>query len=205
MENHFNAGPWREADSGGAAREFPDEPAPSARRNLAGLHARYLSEVRLHLQRDPAGDADRARNFGHLALTSGLATVDLARMHEATVAMLASSSEFSSTRNRALKRAAFFFSQALIPLGAAQRATQRANRVLLQRNETLRQHTAALAKINRRLEREVARREAGQAAIRRGKERYQKLFAESQLMQRKLRQLTRQIISAQEEERKEIS
>src|SRR5690606_20828483 len=38
-----------------------------------------------------------------------------------------------------------------------------------------------------------------------GKEQYAALLTESQIMQGKLRQLTRQIISAQEEERKEIS
>ena len=42
-------------------------------------------------------------------------------------------------------------------------------------------------------------------STKKGKEQYQRLFQESQIMQRKLRQLTHQIISAQEEERKEIS
>src|SRR5581483_4728927 len=46
---------------------------------------------------------------------------------------------------------------------------------------------------------------AGEVVIRKGKEQYRALFLESQVMQKKLRQLTRQIISAQEEERKEIS
>jgi len=55
------------------------------------------------------------------------------------------------------------------------------------------------------LEREIAQRKSGEVAIRKGKEEYRALFLESQVMQRKLRQLTRQIISAQEEERKEIS
>ena len=79
------------------------------------------------------------------------------------------------------------------------------NEHLRQRNETLRLHTAALAAGNRLLEREVARRKAGEVAIRQGKEQYHKLFLESQVMQKKLRQLTHQIITAQEEERKEIS
>jgi signal transduction histidine kinase len=76
---------------------------------------------------------------------------------------------------------------------------------LKERNETLRLHTAALAKGNRRLEREIARRRAGEVAIIKGREEYQQLFVQSQVMQRKLRQLARQILSAQEEERKEIS
>jgi signal transduction histidine kinase len=76
---------------------------------------------------------------------------------------------------------------------------------LQQHNETLRLHTAALASGNLRLEREVARRKAGERTIRQGKAKYKELFLKSQVMQRKLRQLTRQIISAQEDERKQIS
>jgi signal transduction histidine kinase len=104
-----------------------------------------------------------------------------------------------------VKRAGFFFSQALIPLEAAQRATQAANLLLMQHNEELRVHTAALAKGNRQLQREIARRKFGEALINKGKEKYRELFLESQVMQKKLRQLTHQIISAQEDERKEIS
>ena len=69
----------------------------------------------------------------------------------------------------------------------------------------LRRHAAALARVNRRLQREITRRKAGEAVIKKGKEQYRALFLESQVMQKRLRQLTRQIISAQEEERKKIS
>jgi signal transduction histidine kinase len=62
-----------------------------------------------------------------------------------------------------------------------------------------------LARGNRQLEREVARRKAAEIQIREGTQQYQVLLNESVLMQKKLRQLTHQIISAQEEERKEIS
>jgi PAS domain S-box-containing protein len=58
--------------------------------------------------------------------------------------------------------------------------------------------TAQLTATNRRLE-------ASDASNRKGKEEYQGLFLESQEMQKKLRQLTHQILTAQEEERKKIS
>ncbi len=60
------------------------------------------------------------------------------------------------------------------------------------------ERTAQLTAKNRRLV-------AFADSTRQGKEKYQLLFLESQVMQRKLRHLTHQIISAQEEERKEIS
>jgi signal transduction histidine kinase len=90
-------------------------------------------------------------------------------------------------------------------LTTLRRAARDSHWRLQQHNKTLRLHAAALASGNRRLEREVARRKAGEGIIRKGKEEYRMLFLESQVMQGKLRQLTRQIIWAQEEERKEIS
>lgn len=76
---------------------------------------------------------------------------------------------------------------------------------LRQRNRKLRIGALALARANRRLKREVARRRVGEAATLRAQEQYRELYLQSQAMEGKLRQLARQIIIAQEEERKEIS
>jgi signal transduction histidine kinase len=64
---------------------------------------------------------------------------------------------------------------------------------------------AALAKKSRLLAHEILRRKEGQKLVVETERRYQALLLESQIMQRKLRQLTRQVITAHEEERKEIS
>lgn len=169
------------------------------------LSARYLTALRTHLLGKNPGPAGRAQVLGRSALAGGLVTLDLAIMHEQAVVALAPAFDFAHPRNGVLKRAGVFFTEALIPLEAAQRATRENNAHLQQHNAMLRAHTAALARGNRRLQREIARREAGEAVIVQGREHYQKLFLESQVMQKKLRQLTRQIISAHEEERKEIS
>lgn len=171
----------------------------------SGLPLRYLKELRACLLQKKAGNGDRAQDMGRAALSEGLVALDMALMHEKAMATLASSFDLVGTLNESLNRAGFFFTQALIPLEAAQRATREANRLLSQRNEMLSLHTAALAKANLRLEREVDRRKAGEATILQGKAEYESLFVESQIMQGKLRKLTRQIISAQEEERKRIS
>ena len=169
------------------------------------LSAFYLGALRLHLRAKRSGNGDRAQGLGRTALAAGVTTLGLAMMHERAVVALASVHDFANPRDGAIKRAAFFFTQALVPIEAAERATRKTNRLLQQRNETLRLHTAALAKGYRQLAREVALRKAGEALILRDKAQYQQLYLESQIMQRKLRLLTRQIISAQEEERKEIS
>lgn len=169
------------------------------------LSARYLTALRTHLKAKKRLTGDRARALGRAVLADGLATIDLAVMHEKAVVALTSDHKFEVMHNGVFKRAGGFFTEALVPLEAAHRATRQTNQQLKQRNETLRMLTAALARSNRRLEHEVARRKAGEDEIHRGKEQYRMLFLESQAMQKKLRQLTRQIILAQEEERKMIS
>jgi signal transduction histidine kinase len=175
------------------------------KKTRAGLSARYLVALRTHLSRKSQGNGDQAQGLGRAALAGGLVTRDLAIIHEQAVVALASTFNFGDARNGLIRRKGYFFTQALIPIEAAQQATRETNRLLRQRNETLRLHTAALARGNRRLEREIVRRKSGEEVIRKSKEQYRTLFLESQVMQKKLRQLTRQIISAQEEERKEIS
>ncbi len=82
--------------------------------------------------------------------------------------------------------------------------------------KALRQAQGQLAQHAAELEQQVARRTAQLTqtnqqlvasvdSLRQAQEQYRKLLEESQEMQKKLRQLTRQLISAQEEERKEIS
>ena len=169
------------------------------------MSARYLAALRGHLGRSVVGNGDRAQALGRAALASGIVTLDLATMHWRAMIALAPAHDFTETRNGSLERAGLFFTQALAPLEAAHRATRATNRQLHERNETLRHDAAALLTGNRRLEREIVRRKAGEVVIRKGQKDYRALFLESQVMQKKLRQLTRQIISAQEEERKQIS
>jgi len=178
------------------------KPSKTAR---SALSARYRSALRKHLNQKNATTAPQARLLGKSALAGGFATLDLAIIHEQAVVTLSGSFDFVAVGNHAIKRAGEFFTQALVPLEADQRSVRESNLHLKQRNETLRVHTAALAKANRNLEREVTHRKAGEDELRKSKEEYRTLFLESQVMQKKLRQLTRQIISAQEDERKEIS
>ncbi len=169
------------------------------------LAQRYLTALREHLgSRRPSGAAT-ARELGHEVMSGGLNTLELARMHEQALVVLAASHDFANARNGMIRRAGNFFTEALIPLEKVQRATRHSLKQLQQRAETLRLHTAALAAGNRQLKREVRRRKAGEEAVKKGKAHYQLLFVQSQFMQKKLRHLARQILSAQEDERREIS
>jgi signal transduction histidine kinase len=171
----------------------------------AAMSARYLTALRAHLRRRRADTGGHGETVGRAALARGVRSIDLAVMHAQAIVALAPKHNFGETRNGSLRRAGVFFTQALIPIEAARCAARETDRDLQQRSETMRRHTAELIKGNRRFERESARRKAGEVVIRKSEKDYRALFLESQVMQKKLRLLTRQIIAAQEEERKHIS
>ncbi len=66
-------------------------------------------------------------------------------------------------------------------------------------------HIDVLAASNRELSLEIAQRRAVEAALKKSEHHYAELLEKSDFMQEQLRQLSRQILSTQEEERKRIS
>jgi signal transduction histidine kinase len=169
------------------------------------LSARYTAMLRSHVRAIGPNGSHPARIIGQDAVDAGLTLWELKQIHERAWHTLAKAPDSNRRKNASKMRAKAFLVQALIPIAASQRGAAKAYQHLVQRKATLKQHNAALAHGTRRLEREVTRRKAGQVRIDEAKDLYRTLFLESQLMQDKLRQLTRQIISAQEEERKRIS
>ncbi|ACB74523.1 sensor histidine kinase [Opitutus terrae] len=167
--------------------------------------SRYLAALRSHLRRRHARRGRPTPGIGREFASAGLKALDLARMHEASLMALAATHDFGDSRNGLMKRAGNFFADALLPIMDQHRGTGASFQRLQQRAETLRLHAAALAEGNRQLNREVKRRKAGEAAVEKAKEHYRCLFLESEVMQKKLQRLTRQILSAQEDERREIS
>lgn len=166
---------------------------------------RYLTSLRLHLVPRQAGRATSARSMGREALAAGCDAFALARMHEQAVGALTATHDFADAGNGRLRRAGRFLADALIPLERDRRATRESLERWQQQAETLRRRTAALAASNRLLRREVSRREAAETSMRKVKERYRLLLAHSRLMQKKLRHIARQILVAQESERRKIS
>ncbi len=169
------------------------------------LSARYLVALRSHLAHRSHGHGTDARALGRDVLAAGLDTLDLARMHERALTRLAATHDFRDVSNGLIKRTGDFFAEALFPVEKVHRATRESLTVMKERATMLSQNAKVLAASNRRLKREIVRRKAGEAAVHQGKSRYQTLLLQSQAMQGKLRTLARQIINAQENERRMIS
>ncbi|MGH7990744.1 MAG: sensor histidine kinase, partial [Limisphaerales bacterium] len=71
--------------------------------------------------------------------------------------------------------------------------------------ETLSQHTVELAASNVKLGLEIIQRKAAEEALKKSERHYSQLLEKSDRLQEQLRQLSRQILLAQEDERKKIS
>ena len=170
----------------------------------AGFLDRYRHSLRAHLNGRKTMSVFAADKLGRAALAGGLAPTDLALVHDKTVLPFLDVRD-AEAQKHLVKRAGLFLQGALAPFEAARRASLQANRELEQRNAILRAQTVALARGYRQLGREKLRGETAQVNSRGGTDRYRRLLRESQGRQKKLHQLTRQILSMQESERKKIS
>jgi len=142
-----------------------------------------------------------ALGLGRRAVVLGLETLDLARIHEQAVAAL----EAASSKNGLAKRAEIFFAEALTPIVETHRAARQSKTDLNRLNETLNRRTLELAAANRQLQRGIVRRKSVEAALKRSGTHYAKLLEHSLQLQEGLRQLTHQVLAAQEDERAKIS
>lgn len=107
----------------------------------------------------------------------GLETLHLARIHEKSLVAVTPADCPAKALRLIRQRAGRFYFEALIPI---------------ERN-------------HRHLKREIVRREAAEAALRQSEQHHRTLAQQSRVMEQRLRQLSHQLLSAQEEERKKIS
>lgn len=175
------------------------------RRKLNGLSQRYVAALRQHLKQGPQADRQRAQGLGRRAMAIGLETLDLARMHERALITLVLPGYSASTRDVMIRRAGKFFSEAITPIEKTHRTAREANVQLNQMIRRLSRRTVDLAASNRELQQEIQQRKSVEASLRKSEHHYSQLLEQSRDMQNQLRLLSRQLISAQEEERKVIS
>jgi two-component system, NarL family, sensor histidine kinase DegS len=171
------------------------------KQNLTGLSQRYVTALRKQLKQGPQVSLQPALALGREAVALGLETLDLARIHEQALATL----ELSDTRNGFTKLAGIFFTEANTLIEETHRAA-RQTKVHLSRVMTkLGQRTEELAASNRQLEKGIVRRKLMEDDFAKCRKHHQKCLEESLELQKRLRQLTHQVIAAQENERKKIS
>ena len=148
---------------------------------------------------------ESARGLGRHAVTHGLETLDIARIHEIAIASLILPTYSPETSGVLLGRAAAFFAEALVPIEKTHRGASEANIQLNHIVKTLSQRTLELADSVTELKLEIIQRTAAEDALKASELTTSKLLAKSLEMQEELRHLSRQLLSVQEEERRRIS
>jgi signal transduction histidine kinase len=174
-------------------------------RKLNGLSQRYVVALRKHLKQGSGTSSPRAQGLGRRAMALGLETLDLARFHEQALITLVLPGYSAGTRDRMIRRAGTFFAEAITPIEKTHRTARVANAHLNQAIQALNQRSADLAASNRRLQREIAQRKTVEESLRKSEHHYTRLLEQSRHMQEQMRLLSRQLLWAQEEERKMIS
>jgi len=166
---------------------------------------RYGNALRKYLSRCPRADVRPARGMGAQALAAGLQTLDLAKLHEHILITTVLPGQPARKRATLIKQAGTFFTEAITPVKKMHPLSKAAAVHLNHIVEMLSQRTVELAASNLDLGQEIAQRKAVESALKKSEHHYSKLLQQSDRMQEQLRQLSRQILSTQEEERREIS
>jgi two-component system, NarL family, sensor histidine kinase DegS len=170
------------------------------------LLGRYKRELKGHLLngRSSAGSS-RAESLGRAALTEGLDTLDLANLHGQALDALAPYGSPTSARSAAREKATAFFVNVLIPVEKTHQATIDNVAKLKRAVDALKVRTAELTAANLLQKSEIKKREAAEKLLRASEQHHRILLRDARQMQVRLRHLSHQVLSAQEEERKEIS
>ena len=165
------------------------------------LAARYQAALGKHLREGRAVSVQPAARLGRQAVAIGLDTLEMARMHEQALVTL----KFAGERDAIIKRAEIFFTEVINPVVETHRASRESKTQLNRLNEALNRRTAELAATNRQLQRGIIRRKSVESALKKSGEHYGRLLKDSLQLQEGLRQLTHEVLTAQEDERKKIS
>ncbi len=166
---------------------------------------RYEAALLAYLKVRSGARLRAAHGMGEQALSIGLHTLDMAKLHEHILVNRVLPGRPAGTRAACIRLAGAFFTEAIIPIENIRVSTREAAVRLNQIVETLSQRTVELAASNVELRDEIRQRKAAEEALQRSEHHYSQLLEKSERLQEQLRGLSRQILSAQEEERKEIS
>lgn len=165
----------------------------------------YQEALRGYLHQSPAAGMESAWELGRHAMALGLETLDMARIHEIALVTLVLPHESASSRTNLLGRAGLFFAEVIMPIEQTHRGAREANTHLNQVIKALNQRTLALSDSVTELQQEILKRKAVEESLRASEQNSIDLLEKSRLMQERLRNLSHQLISIQEEERRRIS
>jgi signal transduction histidine kinase len=172
---------------------------------MTALYRQYEAALREHLKGGSRSGFKKAALLGRQAVLKGLETLDLAKIHERALLTAIAPECSAKVRTGFVKRAQVFFIEAITPIERTHLAAAAAKVHWNELSETLDERTDELAAAKRNLKRGVVQRKAAEETLKKKSEHFAKLFEESRALQETLRGLLHRVISAQENERGQIS
>ncbi len=167
--------------------------------------ARYVSALHKHLDQGTLTSLDAARKLGLQAIAQEVQMLEIAQLQEETMVKKVLPKCSPPRRIQSMQRAGKFFALAIAPMADPKFGGREAEKQLKQIIEVLGQRTVELTASNLELSTEITLRKAVEEALKKSETHFSKLLTQSDRMQEQLRRLSRQILTAQEEERKKIS
>jgi two-component system sensor histidine kinase DegS len=175
------------------------------KKKLRRLTLQYRTELQRRLRAGTKPSLARSELLGEAAVQNGIETLQLASIHGEALLSLLPTNCTAIVRDRTALLAGVFFLEVATPIERTHRAEIEGIARLRLSNESLRLRTSDLLSSNRLLKIEMTRRISAQRMLQKSEHHHRIMLGEARRMQKRLRHLSHQVLSAQEEERKEIS
>jgi signal transduction histidine kinase len=176
--------------------------APAIR---SSLPVTYRGALRDYLVHPDKTTLQPAHELGRAALSAGLGEFDVIRLHHQALTDGALPDGEPAAAVLFAPALQTFLLEALAPFAAAERDLRSGRERLEQRNRVLTERNAILASNNAQLGEEMGLHQETEVALRQNQERYRQLFQQARAMEEHLRELSAQVLAAQEAERKRVS
>lgn len=169
------------------------------------LTADYQAALRNHVEKDSPATLKAADGLGRTAVKLGFETLRMANMHEQALAVLLPGEPSPNKQEELSRKASAFFAEAIMPIEGTHLAAQVDREDFEQLNTNLKQRTEDLAELNRELKVQIDERKSAESALEAREYSSSQLLKDSQLLEQNLKEMTRKILSATENERHAMS
>lgn len=166
---------------------------------------RYLVVLRKHMKHGFVTRVHPTIAMGHKAKALGLELLDVAKVHEQALMKLTPEGTSIPARRRLGEKARLFFIEIVAALENGHYSVASSTARVMKLTQTLRRRTVESSASTRRLGQGIARRQAAEVALKKSGKNSIRLLQESSRLQNRLRHQTREILTAQEDERKKTS
>lgn len=172
---------------------------------MSELAADYLAGLRLHSEDGLVAHLQGARQLGATAVSMGIGTLELAKIHEAALTTILSTPAGVVNEDAKTTRATVFFNEALTPIEKTHRSALAAAAELHGIHTDLDQRTRDLIASQGQVIQKIEERKSVENALRSSEEAAAELLVQSRMLEEELREMTRRTFSANEAERKQMS